>query len=102
MNAFLRSPLFASFARQNPSVEISVSPRGSAHPIIRGEYVNGREKVICVRNMRREEVLEKAVLLRDASGEKLRKRTKRGVVSSGGTESVRGVWSPFHGGRYQI
>jgi large subunit ribosomal protein L43 len=39
--------------------------------------------------------LKKAELLRDASGEKL-KRTTKPVRSI--NESVRGVWSPFHGG----
>ena len=43
------------------------------------------------------EVLQKAELLRDASGEKLKRVTK--PVSSL-NESVRGIWDPFHtGGR---
>lgn len=40
------------------------------------------------------QVLKKAELLRDASGEKNKKLTK--PVSSI-NESVRGVWSPYHG-----
>ncbi|KAI9793842.1 MAG: 39S ribosomal protein L51, mitochondrial [Peltula sp. TS41687] len=95
MNAFLRTQL-ASFARANPSIEITVSPRPSAHPIIRGSYVNGREKVVCVRNLSTRQILKKAVLLRDASGKKNRWRTRAGVVLSGGQESVRGIWSPMH------
>lgn len=83
------------FARANPSVEMTVSPRPSTHPIIRASYINGREKVVCVRNMKPQEILEKATLLRDASGEKLKKRRKLGIVSSD-NQSVRGVWSPFH------
>lgn len=38
--------------------------------------------------------MRKAELLRDASGEKLR-RTAKPVQSS--NDSVRGIWSPFHG-----
>lgn len=38
--------------------------------------------------------MQKAELLRDANGEKLHKSTK--PVSSL-RESVRGVWSPYHG-----
>jgi large subunit ribosomal protein L43 len=43
--------------------------------------------------------MKKAELLRDASGEKLKKVTK--PVSSI-KESVRGVWSPYHGGGMSV
>ncbi|KAI9830505.1 MAG: 39S ribosomal protein L51, mitochondrial [Phylliscum demangeonii] len=95
MNEFLRT-LLPNFARQHPSIEMTVSPRPRQHPIIRASYINGREKVVCVRKLDPRQIWKKAVLLRDASGEKLQRRTKRGVVSSGGQQSVRGVWSPFH------
>ncbi|KAK4992275.1 39S ribosomal protein L51, mitochondrial [Elasticomyces elasticus] len=98
MNAFLKHTLPA-FARQNPQVEITISPRPRKHPVIRGTYINGREKAVCVRNMEKEQVLEKANLLRDASGEKLRKVTKP-VKSL--NESVRGIWDPFHGSEWKI
>ena len=97
-SSFLKHTL-PKFARLNPSVEITVSPRPRKHPIIRGTYVNGREKVICVKNLQKEQILEKANLLRDASGEKLRKVTKP-VQSI--NESVRGIWSPYHGSGYAI
>lgn len=44
-------------------------------------------------------MLKKAELLRDASGEKLRRVTKpvRSIK-----ESVRGVWSPYHGGGMHV
>ena len=63
--------------------------------------MNGREKAICVRKMTPHEVLQKAVLLKNASGEKLKKsnRAGRNVVQSS-NESVRGMWSPFHGERF--
>ncbi|KAK5738135.1 39S ribosomal protein L51, mitochondrial [Elasticomyces elasticus] len=93
MNAFLKHHL-PLFAAQNPSIEISVSPRPGRHPVIKGQYINGREKAICVRNMEPTEVNKKAELLKTASGEKLR-RDRRPVKSV--NESVRGVWSPFHG-----
>lgn len=43
--------------------------------------------------------MQKAELLRDASGEKLKKVTKpvRSI-----NDSVRGVWSPFHGGGINV
>jgi large subunit ribosomal protein L43 len=48
-----------------------------------------------VKNLEKEQILAKVILLRDASGEKLRKETKP-VKSI--NESVRGIWSPYHGG----
>ena len=55
--------------------------------------VNGREKVICVRNLDANQILKKAELLRNASGKKLKRVTRR--VQTDNT-SVRGIWSPFH------
>lgn len=59
-----------------------------------GHYINGRTKAICVRNMEPLEILKKAELLRDSSGEKPQK-FKKPVTST--NPSVRGVWSPYHG-----
>lgn len=52
-----------------------------------------------MRNLEKEQVLAKAILLRDASGEKLKRVTKP-VKSI--NESVRGVWSPYHGDRITV
>jgi large subunit ribosomal protein L43 len=82
------------FAAANPQIEITVSPRHNKHPVITGHYINGRHKAICVRNLEPEQILKKAELLRDASGEKLKRVTKP-VKSI--NESVRGIWSPYHG-----
>ena len=91
---FIRDQL-PKFAKANPAVEITVSPRPNKHPVIKGTYVNGREKAICVRNLEPNSILQKAVLLRDANGEKLRTETKP-VKSI--NDSVRGIWSPYHSG----
>ncbi|KAK6584829.1 hypothetical protein PZA11_003053 [Diplocarpon coronariae] len=101
MNSFLRNSL-AKFAAANPSIEICVSPRGNRHPVIIAHYLGAkmeRHKAICVRNLQKEQILQKAELLRDASGEKL-KRVKKPVLSV--KESVRGIWSPYHGGGMQV
>ncbi|KAH9829136.1 putative mitochondrial ribosomal protein L43 [Teratosphaeria destructans] len=98
MNAFLKSTLPA-FAKQNPQIEICVSPRPGKHPVVKGSYINGREKAVCVRNMQPNEILGKAELLKAASGEKLR-RERKPVKSL--NESVRGVWSPYHGFEHKI
>ncbi|KAK5167649.1 39S ribosomal protein L51, mitochondrial [Saxophila tyrrhenica] len=102
MNAFLQTKLPA-FARENPGVEVSVSPRPGKHPVIRGHFINGREKAICVRNMTPHEILDKALYMRSNSGEKMNKGTKAGrnVVRSN-NESVRGVWDPYHGTAFKV
>lgn len=82
------------FARENPQIEIRVSPRPTKHPLIKGLYINGREKPVSVRNFDSLEILKKANHLKEASGEKL-KRTKTPVTSL--NDSVRGIWSPHHG-----
>lgn len=94
LSSFIRNSL-PKFAAAHPQIEINVSPRPRKHPVIIGHYINGREKAVCVRNLQKEQILKKAELLRDASGEKLKRVTK--PVSSI-QESVRGVWSPYHGG----
>ncbi|RFU26499.1 hypothetical protein B7463_g9837, partial [Scytalidium lignicola] len=94
MNSFIRNVL-PKFAAVNPQIEITVSPRPRKHPVIKGHYINGREKAICVRNLQPQQILQKAELLRDANGEKLKRVTKP-VKSI--NDSVRGVWSPYHAG----
>ncbi|PSN66543.1 hypothetical protein BS50DRAFT_554908 [Corynespora cassiicola Philippines] len=98
MNAFIKSSL-GNFAKRNPQIEISVSPRPRKHPVIIGHFINGRQKAICVRNMSVHEVQQKAELLRDDRGEELKKVNKP-VTSI--NESVRGIWSPFHGAKVEI
>ncbi|KAG0161292.1 hypothetical protein PDIDSM_8826 [Penicillium digitatum] len=63
-----------AFARETLRLR-SESPPTQKHPLIKGLYINGREKP-------------------EASGEKL-KRVKKPVTSL--NESVRGIWSPYHG-----
>lgn len=45
------------------------------------------------------QILQKATLLRDANGEK-NKRVNKPVQSI--NESVRGVWSPYHGNGMKV
>ncbi|KAK9468527.1 thioredoxin-like protein [Lipomyces arxii] len=80
------------FARENRGVEIEVKIK-SGHPLITGNYMNGKQKVICVRNMTTAEINDKVRIIRDASGYKL-KRMVNPVHSE--NEGPRGVWSPFH------
>jgi large subunit ribosomal protein L43 len=98
MNAFIKASL-PTFARNNPQIEFSVSPRPMHHPVIIARYTNGARRSICVKNLQNEGVREKAELLRNSSGEKNKKLGKP-VTSI--NESVRGIWDPFHGARVQI
>ena len=72
-----------------------ISPRPRKHPVLRAHYINGATKSICVRNLEKEQVLEKAELLRNSSGVKNRK-LKGGKFVTSINESVRGVWSGMH------
>lgn len=69
--------------------------------ILTGPFVvNGRDKVVCTRNMTPSEISQKVQLLRDSSGAKMKNLTKKPVIST--TESVRGIWSPFHTNPHSI
>ncbi|CAJ0835705.1 13637_t:CDS:2 [Entrophospora sp. SA101] len=75
------------FAKENPQIEIKISPRPSKHPVIRGVYLNNKEKDICVKNMKINEIEEKVQLLKDSSGVTAKRRFKKPVIST--TPSVR-------------
>jgi large subunit ribosomal protein L43 len=96
MNTFLSSPLLTQFTHRYPSTEFRISPRPNKHPVIKAHYINGREKSVCVRGLEKEQILAKAEFLVGNSGEKNRRVGTKKVLS--GNESVRGVWSPMHGG----
>lgn len=95
-SSFLTSPLLPRLSRTNPQVSIHISPRPHKHPVLRAHYINGREKAICVRNLEKEQILQKCELLVQSLGGKNRKIRGRNVLSE--NEGVRGIWSPFHGG----
>ncbi|ANB12617.1 mitochondrial 54S ribosomal protein MRPL51 [Sugiyamaella lignohabitans] len=88
-------------AKENPKIEFEIV-KETGHPVIKGEYVNGKEKVICVRNYEPSKIAEKISVLANSSGKKLQNYT-RSVESK--NPSVRGIWSPFHVGqefRYKV
>lgn len=95
---FIKSQL-AEFARKHPQIEIAVSPRRSKHPVVIGHYINGKQRPICVRNLEPSQILQKVELLRDSNGEK-NKKVNKPVTSI--NESVRGIWSPYHGNGLEV
>ncbi|KAF8591996.1 hypothetical protein K439DRAFT_1626495 [Ramaria rubella] len=81
-------------ARDNPHVEVVVKQRPYKQPIVRGFYMNGREKVVPLNGFEMTMVQQKVQLLLDASGAKIKPLKHRTVESS--TESPRGIWSGLH------
>ncbi|QLL31309.1 hypothetical protein HG536_0B01720 [Torulaspora globosa] len=101
MREFLTSKRLEKLGSQYPFIQFEVL-RKSGHPLLRAQYNNGREKVICVRNLNIDNVENKLKLLKDSSGEILRRRTKNDNVETL-NKSVRGVWSPIHASmRYRV
>ncbi|KAG6820354.1 hypothetical protein H0H93_001799 [Arthromyces matolae] len=95
-----RSYLFTrlvELARQNPHVEIVVRQRIHREPIIRGFYVNNRDKVVPLNGLSLAEINQKVHLLLDSSGAKIKHLKRRNVEST--TESTRGIWSGLHADR---
>ncbi|KAF2744950.1 hypothetical protein M011DRAFT_407461 [Sporormia fimetaria CBS 119925] len=98
MKDFIQTAL-PRFASKYPQIEFTVSPRPGQHPAIVGHFINGKQREVSVRKLDNRQILEKVKELRDASGEKL-VRSNKPVTST--NESVRGIWSPFHGSRVKI
>jgi len=98
MNSFIRHTL-PIFAKQNPHIEFTVSPRPNAHPILRGHFVNGQTKEVCLKNLERGQILREVETLSNDDGFKL-KRVRYPVSSA--NENVRGIWSGLHGNRISI
>ena len=82
-----------NFARENPNVQIHVQPRNGHHPYIRGEYVTGPSKQICVKNADDKRIRRVMAMLRNSSGRKLVKLG--GLAVRGDCPSVQGVWTPM-------
>ncbi|KAF1973787.1 hypothetical protein BU23DRAFT_505971 [Bimuria novae-zelandiae CBS 107.79] len=99
MNAYLKNQLGA-FAKRNPQIEIQVYKKAKHHPVMTADYLNGHRKSINVKNMTPEGVKEKIELLRNASPEEDKRVPNKPVTSI--NESVRGIWSPFHGAKIKI
>ncbi|EXJ63322.1 uncharacterized protein A1O5_11643 [Cladophialophora psammophila CBS 110553] len=100
LKSLLSSPAFSSLTHRYPSVEFRISPRPNRHPVVKAVYCNGRSKAVCVKNLAREQVLERVEFLIGNSGERNTLVKGRKVISR--NESVRGVWSPMHGGIKKI
>lgn len=95
---FIESTL-PKFAAKHPEIEISVSPRPQKHPVVIAHYINGNTRPVCLKKLDQNQILNKIELLRDSTGE-TNKRVNKPVRSL--NESVRGIWSPYHGDVTQV
>jgi large subunit ribosomal protein L43 len=82
-------------ARKNPHVEIVVKQRLHREPIVRGLYLNTRDKVIDLKGFEVTGIQKKVELLLDSSGAKIKPFKGSRVVEST-TEAARGIWSGLH------
>ncbi|WWC91766.1 uncharacterized protein L201_006713 [Kwoniella dendrophila CBS 6074] len=96
IRSFIRKPLI-NLARENPDVEFVVRrlKRGKA-AVLRGHYVNGRDKVICVNRLEMDGVTNKVNLLLNSSGAKIKPLKNLTLEAAPTSESARGVWSALH------
>ncbi|CCC67699.1 hypothetical protein NCAS_0A11410 [Naumovozyma castellii] len=94
MREFLTSKRLNSLAKKYPFIQFNILKK-SGHPLLRAEYTNNREKVVCVRNLNIDNIENKLKLLKDSGGDILRRRTKNDNVETL-NNSVRGIWSPIH------
>ncbi|ORZ30645.1 hypothetical protein BCR44DRAFT_52543 [Catenaria anguillulae PL171] len=81
------------FALQHPHIEFVVTPRPAKHPLAKGLFISGREKVLCVKNMSPAEIKQHIRLLTEAADAGAKAPVKGGVIST--TPAVRGIWTPF-------
>ena len=82
------------FAQKHPSIECIISRRPRHHPCLRGVYMNGKEKVICVKNFDANQIAKKVERLRTTSGFKVKRFTSGKPVLSD-TPSPAGLWDPL-------
>ncbi|PVG02156.1 hypothetical protein CPB86DRAFT_751484 [Serendipita vermifera] len=88
-------------ARKNPHVEVVVKTRTLKPPVVRGLYLNNRDKVISLVDLEENGIVAKVKLLLESSGAKIKPLKRSDVVSV--TPSARGIWSGLHTeDRYKI
>ncbi|KZT67609.1 hypothetical protein DAEQUDRAFT_672837 [Daedalea quercina L-15889] len=87
-------------ARANSHVEFVVKQRTQREPIIRGFYLNDRDKVVPLKGFEVTGIQQKVQLLLDSSGAKIKPLKRRTVEST--TEATRGIWSGLHDQPFKI
>ena len=81
----------AAFAAANPAVECRSELGRGKHPVVRGSYVRGDDKVLDAKNLSPRDVNALAETLRNSSGRKM-KAFKKPVISE--RPSIQGPYAP--------
>jgi large subunit ribosomal protein L43 len=59
------------FAKENPTMQVTTIKKRNNHPFIQGDYLNGNNKVIGVKNLSLSEIRDHIFLLRNQIGRKV-------------------------------
>ncbi|KAL4180593.1 hypothetical protein AMTRI_Chr13g92860 [Amborella trichopoda] len=89
IRAFMEAHL-PSFIDKNPQLEVANELIRGQHPHLKAFYKNKNERVVCVKNMKPEDILLHATRLRNALGRKVIKLRTRHVTKH---PSVQGTWT---------
>ena len=71
---FIKANLI-SFAQNNPNLSVKTELKRCCHPIIRGKYLNGNSKTICIKNMEVQDIGDCVDHLRNQIGRKVTQQT---------------------------
>ena len=88
---WMRSSLL-SLATNNPELLITTEKKRSVHPYLRGIYINGNTKTICVRNKEPDEINNFAMFLRNQIGRRMNTTGYKKTVLSN-RPSIQGIWN---------
>ena len=89
---FIRSGGIIKLAQENPTVEIICQVRPAKHPFIKGDYLTGYGKQVCVKNESFKIIRQTINRLLWSSGRKIKKFEKPVLTN---TPSVQGMWAPM-------
>ncbi|CED82087.1 Mitochondrial/chloroplast ribosomal protein 36a [Phaffia rhodozyma] len=96
MREYLRTSI-TRLARANPQTEFIVrSARGGKAPVVRAIYTTGREKSVCLKQLRPDTVELRVRNLLRQSGNRIFSLRHAQIQPGPGSTSARGIWSGMH------
>ncbi|CAI5462581.1 unnamed protein product [Closterium sp. Yama58-4] len=82
--------LLPQFKEGNPQLAVEAVVNRGKHPNLHAQYVNGRERVVDVKNQEAETILIQALRLRNSTGRKVVKLKSRHESTR---PSIQGMWT---------
>lgn len=79
------------FCERNPHIQVAATLKSGRHPVLRGQYLNGRDQVIDLKNLEPKEIERHMESMRNSAGRK-KKAAKFDVIST--QPSIQGAWTP--------